>query len=279
MLFFLYVLMLAQATSFIIRTTSFRTSSRHLASGSSANVVVTGNNVDLTEALVDYTTLKMNKSLNKLLSSSSSSGKVTRCEVHLTVGKNPKVHSQKCEATTVIRGSTIRSVVDSADMYNSIDLVSDQLFKQLTKYKSRRLGGFHKTGREFSEAASGFLRFASHERKISLTIQNSPPLINADMGEDFANDAEDDMEMEIDMANVGDENKNAGIEEDDKPSPMVTKVKSFDLSKSISIEEAIFALDYIDHDFYVFRDEASKEVSVIYKRNSGGLGLIQPTSD
>ncbi|GMI57128.1 hypothetical protein ScalyP_jg833 [Parmales sp. scaly parma] len=246
MLFFLYVLMLAQATSFIIRTTSFRTSSRHLASGSSANVVVTGNNVDLTEALVDYTTLKMNKSLNKLLSSSSSSGKVTRCEVHLTVGKNPKVHSQKCEATTVIRGSTIRSVVDSADMYNSIDLVSDQLFKQLTKYKSRRLGGFHKTGH---------------------------------MGEDFANDAEDDMEMEIDMANVGDENKNAGIEEDDKSSPKVTKVKSFDLSKSISIEEAILALDYIDHDFYVFRDEASKEVSVIYKRNSGGLGLIQPTSD
>ena len=51
---------------------------------------------------------------------------------------------------------------------------------------------------------------------------------------------------------------------------------SFDLSKPISIKEAIFALDYIDHDFYVFRDEETNEVSVVYKRNAGGVGLIQP---
>lgn len=57
---------------------------------------------------------------------------------------------------------------------------------------------------------------------------------------------------------------------------VVTKVKSFDLSKPISIKEAIFALDYIDHDFYVFRDEETNEVSVVYKRNAGGVGLIQP---
>ena len=51
---------------------------------------------------------------------------------------------------------------------------------------------------------------------------------------------------------------------------------SFDLGTPISIKEAIFALDYIDHDFYVFRDEESNEVSVVYKRNAGGVGLIQP---
>lgn len=51
---------------------------------------------------------------------------------------------------------------------------------------------------------------------------------------------------------------------------------SFDLSKPISIKEAIFALDYIDHDFYVFRDEETNEISVVYKRNAGGVGLIQP---
>ena len=51
---------------------------------------------------------------------------------------------------------------------------------------------------------------------------------------------------------------------------------SFDLSSSISVKEAIFALDYIDHDFYVFRDEETNDVSVVYKRNAGGVGLIQP---
>lgn len=53
-------------------------------------------------------------------------------------------------------------------------------------------------------------------------------------------------------------------------------VVSFDLSTPISIQEAIFALDYIDHDFYVFRDAESNEISVVYKRNAGGVGLIQP---
>ena len=61
--------------------------------------------------------------------------------------------------------------------------------------------------------------------------------------------------------------------------PVVTKIKSFDLSKPISVKEAIFALDYIDHDFYVFRDEATNEISVVYKRNAGGVGLIQPSQN
>jgi hypothetical protein len=51
---------------------------------------------------------------------------------------------------------------------------------------------------------------------------------------------------------------------------------SYDLSKGISVQEAIFALNYVDHDFYVFRDEATNEISVVYKRNAGGYGLIQP---
>ncbi|KAL7489257.1 hypothetical protein ACHAW6_014836 [Cyclotella cf. meneghiniana] len=62
----------------------------------------------------------------------------------------------------------------------------------------------------------------------------------------------------------------------DPEQTVVTKIKSFDLSTPISIQEAIFALDYIDHDFYVFRDEETNEVSVVYKRNAGGVGLIQP---
>lgn len=61
--------------------------------------------------------------------------------------------------------------------------------------------------------------------------------------------------------------------------PVVTKIKSFDLSKPISVKEAIFALDYIDHDFYVFRDEETNEISVVYKRNAGGVGLIQPSQN
>ena len=54
-------------------------------------------------------------------------------------------------------------------------------------------------------------------------------------------------------------------------------VRSYDLSKKISVQEAVFALDYVDHDFYVFRNEEDGEINVVYKRNAGGVGLIQPS--
>lgn len=53
---------------------------------------------------------------------------------------------------------------------------------------------------------------------------------------------------------------------------------SYDLSTPISLEEAVFALGYVDHDFYVYRDAENNEISVVYKRNAGGYGLIQPQS-
>ncbi len=63
----------------------------------------------------------------------------------------------------------------------------------------------------------------------------------------------------------------------DPEAPTVTKVKSYDLSKPISLEEAVFALGYVDHDFYVFREEKSGEINVVYKRNAGGYGPVAYT--
>ena len=59
--------------------------------------------------------------------------------------------------------------------------------------------------------------------------------------------------------------------------PFCIIVRSYDLSKKISVQEAVFALDYVDHDFYVFRNEEDGEINVVYKRNAGGVGLIQPS--
>lgn len=46
--------------------------------------------------------------------------------------------------------------------------------------------------------------------------------------------------------------------------------------KPQSVEEAILQMNLVGHQFYVFLDEASGDVSVVYKRNDGGYGLITP---
>ena len=57
------------------------------------------------------------------------------------------------------------------------------------------------------------------------------------------------------------------------PEPYI-KNKYFEMNP-ITSEEARKQLDLIDHDFYVFRNKKNNQLQVIYKRNSGGYGLIQ----
>lgn len=47
----------------------------------------------------------------------------------------------------------------------------------------------------------------------------------------------------------------------------------------MTTEEALSQLQLIDHDFYMFHNSESNEINVIYSRNHGGYGVIQPRSD
>ena len=57
------------------------------------------------------------------------------------------------------------------------------------------------------------------------------------------------------------------------PEPSIKK-KYFEMIPT-SLEEARKQLDFIDHEFYVFRNKVNNELQVIYKRNHGGYVLIQ----
>jgi putative sigma-54 modulation protein len=44
----------------------------------------------------------------------------------------------------------------------------------------------------------------------------------------------------------------------------------------MSAEEAVLQLELVGHDFFVFRSADSGDVNVVYRRNDGGYGLIEP---
>ena len=47
----------------------------------------------------------------------------------------------------------------------------------------------------------------------------------------------------------------------------------------MTTQEALEQLQLVDHDFYMFLNSDTNEINVIYSRNHGGYGVIQPRSD
>jgi putative sigma-54 modulation protein len=57
----------------------------------------------------------------------------------------------------------------------------------------------------------------------------------------------------------------------------VLRMKYFSMPP-MGIEEALEQLQLVDHDFYMFRNQTTGEINVIYERNHGGYGVLQPRS-
>ena len=60
----------------------------------------------------------------------------------------------------------------------------------------------------------------------------------------------------------------------EKPKKIV-KTKSFTI-EPMSAEEAIDQMERLTHDFFIYIDDKSDEVRLIYRRKDGDYGLIQP---
>ncbi|HHP7246202.1 MAG TPA: sigma 54 modulation/S30EA ribosomal C-terminal domain-containing protein, partial [Elainellaceae cyanobacterium] len=44
----------------------------------------------------------------------------------------------------------------------------------------------------------------------------------------------------------------------------------------MTIQDALEQLELVDHDFYMFRNAETGEINVVYERNHGGYGVLQP---
>ncbi len=58
----------------------------------------------------------------------------------------------------------------------------------------------------------------------------------------------------------------------------VIKTKTYHL-KPMSVDNAILEMESIGHDFYLYLDSEDERISVVYKRQDEGYGLIQADND
>ncbi len=96
---------------------------------------ITGHHVDITEALRNYTSEKMEKLERHF-------DHVTNVHVILTVEKQ----AQKAEATVHVSGADLFAQHQTEDMYASIDGLVDKLDRQVIKHKEKISNHNRKSG-------------------------------------------------------------------------------------------------------------------------------------
>ena len=58
----------------------------------------------------------------------------------------------------------------------------------------------------------------------------------------------------------------------------ITKVKRFGL-KPMSVDEAILQMQLLGHQLFMFKDDTSGKINLVYKRKDGDFGLIEPEDE
>jgi putative sigma-54 modulation protein len=91
------------------------------------NLNITGHHIEVTPALRDYVSNKVEKVIRHF-------DHVTSVHVILSVEKLV----QKAEITLHVKGKDIYADSSDADLYASIDLLIDKLDRQVQKYKSKQ---------------------------------------------------------------------------------------------------------------------------------------------
>ena len=77
--------------------------------------------------------------------------------------------------------------------------------------------------------------------------------------------------------------KKAPIENDLEPAGSEAEEEEFQVVRTktfpvrfMSVEEAILQMNLLGHTFFLYRNELSGEVNVVYRRNDGSYGVLEP---
>ncbi|PWA37983.1 ribosome-binding factor PSRP1 protein [Artemisia annua] len=155
-------------------------------------------------------------------------------------GKGPKVRRTEVTLFTKKHG-VIRAEEEAETLYASIDLVSSVMQRKLRKIKEK--------DSDHGRHMKGFDRLKVREAQIYMNDSVAAPQeeVEEDTSEGFTDDVV----------------------------PEIVRTKYFDMPP-LTVAEAIEQIENVDHDFYGFRNEETGEINILYKRKSGGYGIIVP---
>ncbi|MFG2085819.1 MULTISPECIES: ribosome hibernation-promoting factor, HPF/YfiA family [unclassified Spirillospora] len=193
---------------------------------------------------------------NKLAKIERLDQKVIRVDVEVSEEHNPRLADQRerVELTIRSRGPVIRAEAAADDRYGALDLALDKLESRLRRDSERRKG----------HSGKGRAKLATME-PLPDTLPEPVPEPAAAVPEP-AVDEEEPVKVSPD--------ENLVPIPMDGDGPLVVREK-FHKAEPMGIEQALFEMELVGHDFFLYRDKASGHPSVVYRRRGWDYGVIR----
>ncbi|POX46564.1 ribosomal subunit interface protein [Streptomyces sp. Ru71] len=179
--------------------------------------------------------------------------KVISLDVEVSKEPNPR-QADRCdrvEITLRSRGPVIRAEAAANDPYAALDLAAEKLEARLRKQHDKR---FTRRGAKRITAAE----VPNHVPGVATLNGNGHPV-----------PAEEPDSVPT---------KKIGSLEVQGDGPLVVREKTH-VAAPMSLDQALYEMELVGHDFYLFVDSETKEPSVVYRRHAYDYGVIHLRTD
>jgi putative sigma-54 modulation protein len=158
------------------------------------------------------------------------------------------------------------------------------LTKNLKEYAEEKLGKFKKYLGNISETTVTLsVEKYRHKAEVLMKVNGSFIQAESTTGEMYSSIDDVVEKLAKQVRKHKDKNvslrknkaKSASLPEAEETPPTIIKNKSYNI-KPMSVEEAAMQMDLLDKEFFVFTNASSGNINVLYKRNDGNFGLIEP---
>jgi ribosomal subunit interface protein len=212
------------------------------------NISFRGRHTDVLDRFRRHATAKLSK-IVKL------DPKAIRIDVEVCAEHNPRQSQQRerVELTISSRGPVIRAEAAAEDRYAALDLALSKLESRMRRACDRR------KARHGAHAAVRVIDLPTADD----TVPGQPEPVPAESQQDTSAAPEGGQSPD-DLVAIAMEGNG----------PLVVRAKHH-VASPMSIDQALFEMELVGHDFFLFRDAEDGRASVVYRRRGYQYGVIR----
>ena len=206
------------------------------------DIVVKGRNVEVPDHYRQHVAEKLQKVERY-------DQKLIRVDVELFHERNPRQsdHCQRVEITCASRGPVIRAEACAGDFYSALDTAIAKLESRLRRAADRRRVHRGRHAPVSVAMATAPLAFAQPGGLAEVRSESPNGRLEAAEADQFD-------------------------EPDDQPWPLVREKEH--PAEPMTVDDALFHMELLGHDFYLFNDKESGRASVVYRRKAYDYGVM-----